>query len=325
MKTGLNAFPLDTLRLRRGNRNRAFTLVEILTVVALLSFIILGLMATFNQTQRAWRTSMTQTDVLEAGRMATDLVARDFVPAAPTFRPGVVNFDIGLGPDPDLSGERFLALPQVYPQDPQQPPESRVSFRQRVFFVTRENKTWRYIGYRVVSPETGQPDSVLGTLYRFEFATNQVDPRNLLWGKFHTNAASLATPVINGVVHFAISAYDSSGVLLTVNRLSALGMYTNGVPAAGNQELFAYETRYRGTNSSGTVISTNVPCWAFLSNAIPAYVDIELGILESRTAEHAQAILNPAVRRQYLEQHLGNVHIFRRRIPLRNVDPEAYQ
>ena len=46
----------------------AFTLVEVLVVVVLMSFIILALMAVFNSTQAAFRASITQTDVLEGGR-----------------------------------------------------------------------------------------------------------------------------------------------------------------------------------------------------------------------------------------------------------------
>ena len=55
---------LASCRSRIGNGqlaigNGAFTLLEILVAVALLSFIVLGLFAMFNQTQRAFRQSMT--------------------------------------------------------------------------------------------------------------------------------------------------------------------------------------------------------------------------------------------------------------------------
>ena len=46
----------------------AFTLIEVLVVVVLMSLIILALMAVFNSTQTAFRASLTQTDVLEGGR-----------------------------------------------------------------------------------------------------------------------------------------------------------------------------------------------------------------------------------------------------------------
>src|SRR6185436_10353272 len=62
---------------------RAFSLIEIMVVVVLLSVIILGLMAMFNQTQRAFKLGMNQTDVLEAGRVGTDLIVREMEQLTP--------------------------------------------------------------------------------------------------------------------------------------------------------------------------------------------------------------------------------------------------
>ena len=57
---------------------RAFTLVEMLVTLALLSLIVLALMTVFNSTQNAFRASLTETDILESGRTlayAKDLFA----------------------------------------------------------------------------------------------------------------------------------------------------------------------------------------------------------------------------------------------------------
>jgi len=62
---------------------RGFSLIEILITVGLLSFIILGLLLMFNQVQRAFRSSMTQTDVLESGRAVTDSLARELAEMTP--------------------------------------------------------------------------------------------------------------------------------------------------------------------------------------------------------------------------------------------------
>ena len=117
------------------------------------------------------------------------------------------------------------------------------------------------------------------------------------------------------MVHFAITAYDSEGVLLSTNRLNQLGLYINGAPAL---PLLYQNVIIRPG------VTPNSPGWVFRSNAVPAYVDIELGILESKTAEQVRAIPNGPARTQYLQRHLGNVHVFRQRIPIRNVDPEVY-
>src|SRR5947207_12610645 len=59
----------------RSPGSPGFSLIEIMVTVSLLTFIILGLLLMFNQTQRAFRTGMTQTDVLEAGRATMDMLS----------------------------------------------------------------------------------------------------------------------------------------------------------------------------------------------------------------------------------------------------------
>jgi hypothetical protein len=62
----------------------------------------------------------------------------------------------------------------------------------------------------------------------------------------------------------------------------------------------------------------------FMSNAIPAYVDIEMGILEPQVLQKYRSIPIPAVQRQYLSNHVAQVHLFRQRIAIPNVDTTAY-
>jgi hypothetical protein len=64
------------------------------------------------------------------------------------------------------------------------------------------------------------------------------------------------------------------------------------------------------------------------SNTLPASVEIQLGLLEDHTLQRAQALPDAApvwARSNYLAQQAGKVHLFRQRIPIRNVDPSAYQ
>jgi hypothetical protein len=53
-------------------------------------------------------------------------------------------------------------------------------------------------------------------------------------------------------------------------------------------------------------------------------VEFELGILEGRVMERAKSIPDLVARRQYLEDQAARVHLFRMRVPVRNVDPTAY-
>ena len=63
-----------------------------MVTVALLSFIILGLLAMFTQTQRAFRGSMKQVDVMSAGRAVTDMLARELREMAPSEGYRIQNF-----------------------------------------------------------------------------------------------------------------------------------------------------------------------------------------------------------------------------------------
>src|SRR5437868_14780146 len=74
-----------------GNSS-AFTLIEIMIVAVLLTVIVLGLLAMFQQTQKAFRVGMTQTDVLESGRATMHLITRDLEHIAASRNPSVVNF-----------------------------------------------------------------------------------------------------------------------------------------------------------------------------------------------------------------------------------------
>ncbi len=65
----------------------AFTMVEMLVTLALLSFIVLALMTVFNSTQKAFRTSLTQTDILESGRLAMGLITSDLEAMTPSSSP----------------------------------------------------------------------------------------------------------------------------------------------------------------------------------------------------------------------------------------------
>ena len=72
-------------------------MVELLVTMTLLSLIVLALMAVFTSTQRAFRASVTQTDVLEGSRAAVDLITTDLrtmTPAdgASNLISGAVNF-----------------------------------------------------------------------------------------------------------------------------------------------------------------------------------------------------------------------------------------
>ena len=144
-----------------GNRKseignpRAFSLVELLVVMTLLSLIVLALMAVFNSTQQAFRASVTQTDVLEGSRAAVDLLTTDLRTASPAgdYTPslGTTNFIRNLIPYPYTAVNFFVTnndfqyapLVQSLPGSSAQ----RTNLLQWFFVLGRENTKWKGAGY----------------------------------------------------------------------------------------------------------------------------------------------------------------------------------
>jgi type II secretory pathway pseudopilin PulG len=297
---------------------RAFTLVEILMAMTLMSLIVLALMTVFNSTQTAFRAGLTQTDVLESGRATMDLIKSDLETMTPSlgYSNLAVNFCITTNSISGVSYSPYSPLYQSLPavNNPNTP--QRTNVLESFFILSRGNvnggDSWIGTGYAVLATNL-QND--LYPLYRFttNYPIMAADPIQL----FYTNALNnlsnnflnfLASPMNNGshlmdgVVHLRVQAFDINGVLINTNRANITTNLLAGVPG-------------------------EVGVW-FYSNAVPASVEIEMGVFEDSTLQHAEGLPNlPPVYAQsnYLSNHVGQVHIFRQRIRIRNVDPTAYQ
>jgi len=278
----------------------AFTLVEILVVVVLMSLIVLALMAVFSSTQAAFRASITQTDVLEGGRSVMGLIKSDLEPMTPSFL-NETNFV------PNF----YAAVSNSFTQPLTGSSVSRTNVMEDVFFITRENQTWKGVGYFVrsnlsVSGMVGTP----GVLYRFEtnnsvaqFARNPgamfatYDQARM--GTMGVNPTNGVSRILDGVMDFRMRAFDNNGFWVTTNRVNIVATNT----------AFA-----------------EVAWYGFYSNALPASVEVELGVLEDRALQRVESLGGSfQVQTNYLAQQAGKVHLFRQRIPIRNVDPSAYQ
>lgn len=309
----------------RRVRRAAFSLVEILVTVALLSFIVLGLLAMFHQTQRAFRSSITQTDVLEAGRALTDLVGRELEQMRPCPAPYSVNGNLWFSTN--FFAEIAPGFNQPLLQDLPGVNALRTNLVQRFFFLIRENQTWEGIGYQVL-PEAD--NSGVGTLYRFH-ATAPLRHGPILSGMFRDQAAIarqnvlLQQPVTNlsrmvdGVVHLRVRAFATNGFVLT--RYNG----TNGfwVPPAANKAAEFIPVPNTAVFAS-PLDSEQVACY-FVSNAVPAFVELELGMLEPQVLQRYRALGSPEAQRSFLSNRVAQVHLFRQRIPIRNVDFQVYQ
>jgi hypothetical protein len=287
--------PIADCQLRFKPQLSAFSLVEIIVAVGLLSFIMLGLLMAFNQTQRAFRTGITQVDVLESGRAVTSLLSSELQQNTPSYDGAAVNF----------YATNYFVSAQALPGTVA-PNVFRTNVLGEVFFLIRENQKWIGVGYRV-GFDNGLP---AGTLYRY---TTNVSLRypSTVFVNYNATQLTNMSRVVEGVVHFRVRAFDTNGIWINppVTAPGPGGNYRRNIRA----------------DWSG-LIPNEIAVYGFTNNAVPASVEFELGILEDRTFERLKSIPDAAAQRAFLtNQAAGSVHIFRQRVAIRNVDPAAYQ
>ena len=335
------------LRLCRSDFTGGFSLIEILVTIGLLSFIVLGLLAMFNQTQRAFMSSMKLTDVLESGRATMDMVSRELLQSTPCMFPDVNQNGVRI-----RATNFFAELSPGFPVNNPLVQEltgnavARTNVVQRFFFQTKLNQDWIGIGYQVIPDD---PNGCVGSLYRFS-STNlyrsgpfmvtsadflysaQTTMLNCLGGLPVTNITldpnlsihrtNYVARIADGVVHLRVRAFAKNGCLIVTN---AFLPGTNGVFAIMPPPLTGPRyTNVWDTNLYGSVLDQDQSYAYFMNDAVPAYVEIELGILEPQVLKKYRSIPIASVQRQYLFNHAAEVHIFRQRVPIANVNFAAY-
>jgi hypothetical protein len=311
-----------------------FSLVELMVVITLLSLIVLVLMAVFNSTQTAFRAGVTQSGVLEDSRAAMDMMTADLKLMTPsdasTNLTGFVNtYYLGVG-----NAVNFFATTNLlYQPLPQTLPGSggmRTNVLQSFFLLSKQNlnghSSWIGTGYAVMT----NGSATLYPLYRFTTnAPSSTDPI-VMFNNFEgvingtdfngiTNAGW--SHLIDGVVDLRVHAYNLDGYLIT----NSVQYHYEGVQWMTNYNFNAY---YQPSLNGGE------PNFYFYSNAIPAAVEVQMGVLEDRAQQRAASrgipgqipdpVLN-AAQWQYLQGQAGRVHLFRQRVTIPNVDPTAYQ
>jgi prepilin-type N-terminal cleavage/methylation domain-containing protein len=293
---------------RRATKRRApaaFTLIEIMVVMILLSVIVLGLMAMFNQTQRAFRAGMAQTDLFEGGRMSTDLILRDIQQIAPTHQSNGLNF--------------YAQIPAYTPLVQKLPASTivRTDLVQNLFFTSRYNQTWSGIGYYVrTNPDFYGNLGPVGSLYRFEtnIPISQMAGTNSLIPYFaflNTTNQLQISKILDGVVEFRVHCYDLNGLLMT-----------NGLPSISSNT--SWTITNAATFGLASIPQDEVLFYGFSNNIVPAFVEVQIGVLEPAILKRYKSIPDPLSASNYLANHAGNVQLFRQRIAIRNVDPSAY-
>jgi prepilin-type N-terminal cleavage/methylation domain-containing protein len=178
-------------------RQAGMSLIEIMVAMFLLTIIMVGLFSAFYQSQRALKMSTSQTDVLEAGRSAGSLIARDLQEMTASGLGNVVNLAVV-----DVHST-LLPLPGGVLQ---------TNRLQEFYCLTRQSDFWTGVGYlfRV------QPEESLGTLFRFSMTSSnsqslQLEPLFSVYTNAQPGMTNVGR-VAEGVVQLTLRAFDTNGV-----------------------------------------------------------------------------------------------------------------
>ena len=310
-----------------------FSMVELLVAMTLLSLIVLALMAVFNSTQRAFRASVTQTSILEGGRAAVDMITTDLRGMVPsdgvsnyvynagngTYGLGAVNFFAVTNNCQYLPNLPYLGYMPYEPLSQSLPGTSvqRNNQLEYFFILGRENTKWTGVGY-VVNSGSSSP---LYPLYRYYSEMNiSGNPYTLLTnflGTIYYAHWTNMSHVVDGVVHMTVDAYDANGYQMTNTY-----QFHGTLQTVNRNICFTFPPLSLGSQVG----------FAFYTNAVPAAVELQLGLLEDRTLQRAESLgisgvapNNNAAQWSYLQNQSGHVQLFRQRVTIPNVDPSAYQ
>ena len=290
---------------------RAFSLIEIMVSVSLLAVIMVGLLAMFYQVQRAFRIGTAQADILEGGRAAMNLIVRDLQEMSAAQSADLPNCTIDRSynptPAPVVPGQQNLLN------------STRDNYLADISFLSRKNDEWIGTAYRVSWATNG-----VGALYRlvinqFTDTLPQATRSNIikLTGNLLLSSPYVGDPhdtnyalVADGIVSFNIIPYDTNGL-----------RYVKNDPSLYPASTFDDGRGYFGTNLNST-IDPVVGLYHFRSNDLPAYVDIELAVLEpsalAKFRVREETPDNGVRAREFLRNQIGKTHVFRQRVPIRS-------
>jgi prepilin-type N-terminal cleavage/methylation domain-containing protein len=334
-------------------RTAGFSLTELMVAVGLLSVIVFALYAMFNQTQKAFRQSLSQVDVTEGSRSALELIAADIEKASSLEVDGAISLVIR--PAPPLlaypvGGRLSLpgpsGVPHPLPLD-------------EIFFMYRNSSnSWQTAGFFLGDPDNPPAnaalDGVVG-LYKFDdgFLTNTLADRAqygdrpfngrghplaiapLLDKRFtaitdqRTTTAfpmfSRAPRIVDGVVFFRLTALDREGRPYVIDQSgSSLTPYSYPPILTNLATYHRYITNlapiYLGP--SWPYGDKGVPgesAVVFRGTNFPAAIDIELGVLDTKTMERFRGLpqVPTTARQRFLENNAAQIVTLRHRVNLR--------
>ena len=331
----------DNARLR-ASRRRAFTILELLVAVSVMTLVIYVLYALFNQTQMALRKNASQVDVNEGGRAAMEMIVRELSQMEVSGYPAIIitnnqqvlTYSGSTSFFSRVTPGESVALRLAYQSDAMPPVEDawaieqgyRTNFLQDFTFTSRGDSGFHVTSYRVIDVDSG-----VGTLARYrtngtlrvtapgQALLNKTEIFNRFYFEPVANTSAEAfEPITDGVIHLCITPYDQLGRPLGHGRMfyDPLGLNLDRRGAAG-QALFQMNT---DRPVDGTLMQDRyAQSQAQFYGALPSYFDVEMAVIAPRVLKQVRSLPpDPEVRANFLGRQIGKVTLFRQRVPIRD-------
>ena len=325
-----------------ASRVRAFTILELLVAVSVMTLVIYVLYALFNQTQMALRKNASQVDVNEGGRAAMEMIVRELSQMEVSGYPAititnnqqVLTYSGSKSFFSRVTPGESVALRLAYQSDAMPPVEDpwaktqgfRTNILQDFTFTSSADSGFHVTSYRVIDVDSG-----VGTLARYrtngtlrvtapgQALLNKTEIFNRSYFEPVANASAEAfEPITDGVIHLRITPYDQLGRRLGHDRMfyDPLGLNLERRGAAG-QALFMVNTN-RPVDGMLTQDSY-AQSQAQFYGALPSYFDVEMAVIAPRVLKQVRSLPpDPEVRANFLGRQIGKVTLFRQRVPIRD-------
>lgn len=256
--------------------------------MTLLTVIVVGLMATLNQAQRALRASGVQTDALENGRAFLNILNREMQEMV-QLPPLVTN---------------VFRFASVYRTDakkliqnvPGNSKLQRTNELQSFCFVVPSKESTGYKAIFYDFQKTSIQNRRIGSLYRSERtfplwrATNDLASLQadfIAWRYSAERNTNDFTKLLDGVIHMSFQPYE----------------VTNGYPVL--PQTAGYPRGFYFANGRSAPL-----------HYVPGAIEIELGLLDSDTLKRVKSISSDSAIESYISDRSGNVQLFRQRITI---------
>jgi len=332
----------DNARLR-ASRRRAFTILELLVAVSVMTLVIYVLYALFNQTQMALRKNASQVDVNEGGRAAMEMIVRELSQMEVSGYPAIIitnnqqvlTYSGSKSFFSRVTPSESVALRLAYQSDAMPPVEDpwaieqgfRTNILQDFTFTSRGDSGFHVTSYRVIDVDSG-----VGMLARYrtngtlrvtapgQALLNKTEIFNRFYFEPVANTSAEAfEPITDGVIHLRITPYDQLGRPLGHDRIfyDPLGLNLDRRGAAG-QALFQMNTN---RPVDGTLMQDRyAQSQAQFYGALPSYFDVEMAVIAPRVLKQVRSLPPEPkrVRADFLGRQIGKVTLFRQRVPIRD-------